>query len=414
MLKRGSRVTPHFAHRRGSECANRGESPKHLALKGVLWRAWRGVPWVASCELEYVLDCAAGVSRRADLLLTVVAGPVIAVEAQISPVEDEAIRQKVRDYAGLGISTLYILLPNVFSGYRTDAGLPGLDGYAVRVPAWVRTVRSLQSDPWSGERFLYVWEADALHLVGLDPVYRTRVWQGEEDVVELVSTSRIRYLGRLPAETPFLAAHTGGVIPAGISTLCADAGYLDAGWRDLEGPLVALSDVAAPLPDVEVSSAADPVVTRHALGCQVGGRPDLVRAERAARVALNRANRFPSATAAERHRYAVDLLSVASLYARALPASARRADRVQHCMEEEAERQRARQRHRRDAARAPCRNRLPAKPRPQCPGDHSEVPWCSLSETTERPWSLNRPKRQAASAQPDLFANAASRRGGEH
>jgi hypothetical protein len=198
ILKRGRRVVPHYAHAPASDCANRGESLIHLALKDQLWQALRATEWGRTCELEYPLTGNPGdIDRRADLYV-VTPSCRVALEVQVSPLSCDALDAKLHDYAELGCRVLYVVSPTVLPGYKSAGSPRALDGAAVRVPQWVAHL-ALQQDPWTDRSAWYCWDADELWLVAHDSVYRYREWEGREDFDELARTFRLHLVSRAAA-----------------------------------------------------------------------------------------------------------------------------------------------------------------------------------------------------------------------
>jgi hypothetical protein len=426
ILKLGRRVIPHFAHRAGSFCANRGESPDHLALKDTLWTALREEPWVARCELEYPLGGdPTDIARRADLYVETGQGVRIAVEAQVSPVSQEAVDAKLRDYRTLGCRTMYVVSPRVLPGYTATAGLRALDGREVRVPAWVRAL-ARQRDPWSEIPFAYVWEADELWLLAFDPVYRLKEWEGREDVEELVSTMRLHLVGPAVRRRGLVEYRlqpddlvVDGVLPVGCSRLFAQAAYRTR-YNMPDDILVALTDQARPLPpwyrpSAETrSDAEDLPETLVALAeeLQLGEGPrDPARAQWAAyhaagsagMLATRRLQRVadPERERAEQLVYAEHLLHAACLEALAARAEPARLALVRRCEEqEEIEREERRVRRRRAGRGAPGIG--PASRPPSAPECRRSPPF-TLREEAGHPASPRAPAAPPPARQSDLF-----------
>lgn len=92
VLKKGTRVVHHFAHRPHSDCGFAGETMRHLEMK---LRAFEGFERMQP-DLERVM---CGGARRADVSV-VVNGRQIAIECQQSSITIEELKQRITDYQG--------------------------------------------------------------------------------------------------------------------------------------------------------------------------------------------------------------------------------------------------------------------------------------------------------------------------
>lgn len=92
VLKQGTRVIHHYAHRPNSACDSAGETMRHLEMKLRMFEGLRSF----EPELE-VVTC--GGARRADVAVTV-SGQQIAIECQQSSITVEELKQRNSDYRG--------------------------------------------------------------------------------------------------------------------------------------------------------------------------------------------------------------------------------------------------------------------------------------------------------------------------
>lgn len=92
VLKQGSRVIHHYAHRPNSDCGSAGETLRHLEMKLRMFEGLGGL----DPELELVMCDGA---RRADVAV-VINGRQIAIECQHSAISIEELKQRNTDYQG--------------------------------------------------------------------------------------------------------------------------------------------------------------------------------------------------------------------------------------------------------------------------------------------------------------------------
>jgi hypothetical protein len=288
VLKQGTKVVPHYAHRPGSSCVAVGESPSHLALKDHLWTAFRDQPWVAAVDLEV---CVGDGAWRVDVLVTTVAGERVALEAQISARGEADVRAKIEAYHALGLVPLYVV-PVKALGAEADTpeALAMLHAREVPVPDWVRAILAHgPRDPWAEGGVLFVW-AGGLHAVRLERAYRYRVWQDKEDFRELTRIMRVRVLGPVAdLGRPFVRIGRGPtwLVPAGLGEMVAKAG-VRCPVNSPREEWITLCDLTVPPPQLWVAppaQAEEDELFSLALRGQAGGSPDRARAAQLAHLA---------------------------------------------------------------------------------------------------------------------------------
>ena len=202
-LKQGSRVIHHFAHQRGSACANAGETRQHLEMKSTLYQAMRGSGASCECDLEYPIG-----ERRADVWLRTGAGRQIAIECQHSPIPAIEVAAKVAAYTLCGVDVLYVVHAEAFPDYRRAVGITSLHKREIRVPEWVREVTTpdpatlreyaaLDDGPFVpyGREFVHVWDSGRLWILELTAIYREKFWGRNSDIVVLGTKREARLLG---------------------------------------------------------------------------------------------------------------------------------------------------------------------------------------------------------------------------
>lgn len=109
IIKAGTKVIPHFAHRQQSTCvSNGGEGYYHQQGKLMLydWLKRQGM----NVSLEVFL---ADINQRADIILQI-KDRTIAIEYQCSVIEAEVIKQRSIGYKRIGITPIWILGANLF------------------------------------------------------------------------------------------------------------------------------------------------------------------------------------------------------------------------------------------------------------------------------------------------------------
>lgn len=145
ILKQGSRIIHHFAHRPHSDCGFAGETMRHLEMK---LRMFEGLRALGS-EIE-VMTCNG--ARRADVAI-VMNGKQIAVECQQSSITIEELKQRNSDYRG---RVLWIVDAPRFFG--TDGVRTGKIKPRKKTPLALRYLIALYDG-------LYVLEDDQLFFV---------------------------------------------------------------------------------------------------------------------------------------------------------------------------------------------------------------------------------------------------------
>jgi hypothetical protein len=295
ILKQGTRVVPHYAHRPGSLCAAVGESPAHLALKDQLWAAFKDQPWVSAVDLEVRVG---GGAWQVDVMVTTKAGDYLALEAQVSAREETDVRAKIEAYQALGLSPLYVV-PAKALGAQADTpeALAMLHAREVSVPSWVRAIVAYgPSDPWAEGGVLFVW-AGGLHVVRLERAYRYRVWQDKEDFRELTRVMRVRVVGAVDdLARPFVRTGYKPVwlVPAGLGSMVAKAGvrrHVNAPREDW----VTLCDLTARPPLLFAKTPApedEDEIFCLAIRAQAGGGPDRARAAQLAHLARHERDQY--------------------------------------------------------------------------------------------------------------------------
>lgn len=141
-LRKGNIRIHHFAHRAGAECPNAGESMLHLEIKRSLFLALREYEGCSRCGLERVLP-----DVRPDLSL-VIRGTPVAIEVQVSSIQETEITRRFLAYTDLGIHCLWITA-------RDDiAAWPQEERGTTR--EWERFLHSLY------RRRVYYWKCGAM------------------------------------------------------------------------------------------------------------------------------------------------------------------------------------------------------------------------------------------------------------
>jgi hypothetical protein len=187
ILKLGSRVIAHYAHRPGTACSNAGETRQHLEMKLALYRALQRNPhWGPHglFELEQPLG-----NLRADVWLQLGGGRQLAIECQHSHIRAEEATQKIVAYAAQGIDCVYIVHAEAFPDYQRTVGITSLHGREISVPAWVRAVATRDSAVFrthaafgptqkeaSERTFVHVWADGRLWVLQLGVIYRERAF----------------------------------------------------------------------------------------------------------------------------------------------------------------------------------------------------------------------------------------------
>jgi hypothetical protein len=107
LLKRGTRVIPHFAHARAAACSwAHGETLTHLAAKASIARAFADRGLDVALEVELL---SSGGDRRADVLVhNPRTAARVAIEIQHSALPLEAIERRTRAYAAAGVPVIWV------------------------------------------------------------------------------------------------------------------------------------------------------------------------------------------------------------------------------------------------------------------------------------------------------------------
>jgi competence protein CoiA len=137
-LRRSRRGTQHFYHATGAGCGYEEESPEHLELKHLIYRACKDAGWEAQTECP-----APDRSWIADVLAEK-DGRRIAFEIQISRISVEEIAERDRKYREEGIESYWLL--DDYLGKSKDL--------AAQFDSWLR-----MNNPRPGERVPYLDES---------------------------------------------------------------------------------------------------------------------------------------------------------------------------------------------------------------------------------------------------------------
>jgi hypothetical protein len=134
ILKRGTIVTPHFAHKVESNCSmSAGESLRHLEMKRQIGRLFEKSPLFPSVFYEVKF----GPTRRADVVIP----DEIVVECQASPISIPEVIARTLDYNEAGHAVLWVFDENrIPQGYAYDAWAGHRMAREVRIPAEIRFI----------------------------------------------------------------------------------------------------------------------------------------------------------------------------------------------------------------------------------------------------------------------------------
>jgi hypothetical protein len=113
LLKRGTRVIAHFAHRAHSRCEAAGETAAHLTMKAAV------AHWVPAGS-QVRLEVRAVATRRADALVVDPQGRRIAVECQASPITPAEMTARTLEYNAAGIAVWWVFDLSRLSSQRCD------------------------------------------------------------------------------------------------------------------------------------------------------------------------------------------------------------------------------------------------------------------------------------------------------
>ena len=131
ILKRGAQRIAHYAHQRDSQCAHGlNETMAHLSAKLRLFEHFesRGLAVRTEADLSHL-----GIRRRADLLVEIPGGSLVAIEIQHTPILPEELEQRTRDYLGTGIAVLWLPLTTLSKQAIHWSGSTGVvERYAAR------------------------------------------------------------------------------------------------------------------------------------------------------------------------------------------------------------------------------------------------------------------------------------------
>ncbi len=170
-LKRGSRVTAHFAHRAASACLwAHGETAEHREAKAAFARAFAARGLDVALEAEVL---SGGGDRRADVLVRDPrTGARVAIEIQHSAISPEQIEARTRAYAAAGVKVIWIpTLGQTAPRPLARARLHAVDRYAV--PAWQRFAAAYHGTLW-------FWHAGAVWRGWLDQAWVAGAGRGED------------------------------------------------------------------------------------------------------------------------------------------------------------------------------------------------------------------------------------------
>lgn len=155
ILKKGKVYVHHFAHRPGSQCPNAGESMLHMNIKRSIFLALRGHRDCTQCAMERGLR---GV--RPDVSLRIRGKPV-AIEIQVSSIDDTEINRRLLRYADKEIYCLWVtarddIMPTPKA--ERAAGIQYFDANRgrIRTKKWERALHDLY-----GGR-VYYWRSGAM------------------------------------------------------------------------------------------------------------------------------------------------------------------------------------------------------------------------------------------------------------
>lgn len=191
ILKKGKVYVHHFAHKPGSECANAGESILHMKIKRSVFQSLRNFGDCTKCAMERALK-----SVRPDVSLRIRGKPV-AVEIQVSSIEDSEINRRLLRYTDMGIFCLWIM-------HRDDIIIPpksernpyeqyDYGGYYDRTTKkWERNLHTLYG------RRVYYWKHGAMVVPAHFDFGGRKRDAGFEFLPSLVRTRRVMRSDRAP------------------------------------------------------------------------------------------------------------------------------------------------------------------------------------------------------------------------
>lgn len=104
ILKKGCKKIHHFAHKKNSDCANKGESEAHMTAKYDLYRALKANKQFSKVEMERNLG-----SVRPDVSCVKNGKTYIAIEIQCSNISVDLINHRMSEYRDKGIYVIWVL-----------------------------------------------------------------------------------------------------------------------------------------------------------------------------------------------------------------------------------------------------------------------------------------------------------------
>jgi predicted RNA-binding Zn-ribbon protein involved in translation (DUF1610 family) len=103
--RKGEMRIHHFAHVAESRCASStGETALHLEMKSLLRERYGGAPYIARAEVEWTLA-----DRVTDVYLEGMDGTRVAIECQVTPIEDRELMKRTVAYSRQGVHVLWLL-----------------------------------------------------------------------------------------------------------------------------------------------------------------------------------------------------------------------------------------------------------------------------------------------------------------
>lgn len=147
VIKRGTMVAAHFAHRADSACAwAKGETAQHLAAKSAIAASFGARGLLVRLEAE-VLSCVG--DRRADVLVEHPAnGARVAIEIQHSPLDLNAIQDRTRAYCAANVAVIWVPTLDRKNLNLRSIGGDVLVAERYSVPGWQRFAAAYHGMLW--------------------------------------------------------------------------------------------------------------------------------------------------------------------------------------------------------------------------------------------------------------------------
>ena len=192
VLKKGSIMVAHFAHRQHSDCAvfSEGETLPHLKGKQLLFEKFK------SEGFEVMLECwLPELQQRPDLLLVLADGKKIALEYQCSPISPADLLARTQGYQRFGYEVWWICGMNYQpGGIKMTQSIYQFLKHSVALGSWIG-IMDTQTEEMaihhhlklgSDDRFHFVKTAipvDDLKVATLESLYRKGCLPGCDDLL---------------------------------------------------------------------------------------------------------------------------------------------------------------------------------------------------------------------------------------